>query len=99
MEAEFGKYLEERFLSADKRTSGVIRAERCTACIVHVITLISSAHACPEVASARVESRLLYAPRACFFCLQVDLSSESHACVSYKAAWRIVQRVFSRKYK
>ena len=34
----------------------------------------------------------------CFFCLQVDLSSESHACVSYKAAWRIVQRVFSRKY-
>ena len=31
--------------------------------------------------------------------LQVDLSSESHACVSYKAAWRIVQRVFSRKYK
>ena len=40
MEAEFGKYLEERFPSADKRTSGVIR--------VHVITLISSAHACPE---------------------------------------------------
>ena len=26
MEAEFGKYLEERFPSADKRTSGVIRA-------------------------------------------------------------------------
>ena len=28
----------------------------------------------------------------------IDLSSESHACVSYMAAWRIVQRVFSRKY-
>ena len=26
MEAEFGKYLEERFPSTDKRTSGVIRA-------------------------------------------------------------------------
>ena len=91
MEAEFGKYLEERFPSADKRTSGVIRAIYCSC--NHVITLISSAHAhmrTQNVASvrtcARAESRLLYAPRACFFCLQVDLSSESHACVSYKAA-------------
>ena len=51
---------------------------------------------CARAESSAVPGpRLLYAPRAC----QVDLSSESHACVSYKAVWRIVQRVFSRKYK
>ena len=48
MEAESGKYLEERFPSADKRASGVIRTSASARCIVHVITLISSAHACPE---------------------------------------------------
>ena len=55
MEAEFGKYLEERFPSADKGTSGVIRAVY----IVHVITLISSAHACP-------------APRMLLLCARVQ---------------------------
>ena len=46
MEAESGKYLEERFPSADKRASGVIRTS--AGAVLFVITLISSAHACPE---------------------------------------------------
>ena len=57
MEAESGKYLEERFPSADKRASGVIRTS-ARRCIVHVITLISSAHACPERCFVRA-SRML----------------------------------------
>ena len=55
MEAESGKYLEERFPSADKRASGVIRTILALArCIVHVI---SSAHACPERCAVRASRK------------------------------------------
>ena len=52
MEAESGKYLEERFPSADKRASGVIR----TSCIVHVITVVVRMRAQNVALCARAES-------------------------------------------
>ena len=63
MEAESGKYLEERFPFADKRASGVIRtsASASARCIVHVIVRMRAQNValCARAESSAVLGYLL----------------------------------------